>query len=213
MVRKLFLAAAALVVPVTTVMMVGTGTAGAAKAPKAPPFTGAATGTVSCTGPTIKLGFSPPLTNANTGASTVSVKGKMSSCTVSGGMAGETIQQAKVTGSFQATGGCLGLVNGTSSQVSLSITWKGKVGTGKATFTSSTVNANGAASAFDNSGNAGFEIPNPTPGGGTVTGSFAGSIADESFAYTSQSSTALLNLCSGKGIKKLVVTHGTITIP
>jgi len=71
--------------------------------------------------------------------------------------------------------------------------------------------------------NVGFELPNPTPGGGSITGSLAGSMSHESFAYSTTSATTAGTLCSpsvkngkvkpAKGIKKLSVKSGTITLP
>lgn len=55
----------------------------------------------------------------------------------------------------------------------LTVSWKGKsLAGGKATINESVVSVNGAAPSFSGS-NVGFELPNPTPGGGTITGSLA----------------------------------------
>jgi hypothetical protein len=110
------------------------------------------------------------------------------------------------------------LAVGSSTPVTYNITWKGKHGTEKATFDKTAATVNGTGGATDGSGNAGFEIPNPssypTPGGGRVTGSFAGTVTGESSVFTSKSATVILNACEGKhGLKKLVVTHGSIPIP
>ena len=79
-----------------------------------------------------------------------------------------------VSGTFSSTGGCNGLLAGTTSPVKLTVSWKGKsLAGGKATINESVVSVNGAAPSFGGS-NVGFELPNPTPGGGTITGSLAG---------------------------------------
>ena len=210
--RKLLLTAGAMALPLSLVAIVAVGPANAG----GPAFTGPATGTVTCTGITIKLTFSPPL-KLNSGGNSISGNGKMSSCTVSGST--DTITQGKVTFTSTGTGsGCLGLASGSSTPVTYNITWKGKHGTQKANFDKTAATVNGTAAATDNAGNAGFEIPNPssypTPGGGTVTGSFAGTVTGESSVFTSKSTNAIATACQGKhGLKKLVVTHGSVSIP
>jgi hypothetical protein len=210
--RKLLLTATAVALPLSLVAIVAAGPASAG----GPKFSGPATGTVTCTGVTVKLTFSPPL-KLNSGGSSISGNGKLSSCTVSGST--DSITQGKVT--FTSTGvgmGCSGLAQGSLTPVVYNITWKGKHGNEKATFDKTAATVNGTAGATDGSGNAGFEIPNPsnypTPGGGNVTGSFAGTVTGESFSYTSKNTTAILNACNGKhGLKKLVVTHGSLSVP
>jgi len=209
----------AVALPLTSVAFL---TSPAGATPK-PTFSGNATGTVTCTLPKLKISFSPPLTSANTGVDTVAVKGSVKGCTDAGGNV--NITSGKILGSFTSTGGCAGLINGTSTPVKLTITWKGKsLGGGKATINPSNVSVNGAAPAYSGS-NVGFELPNPTPGGGSVTGSLAGPVTHESFAYSTTSSGTALTLCSpgapnskgvskpAKGIKKLSATSGKIIIP
>ena len=216
--RKVLLAAFAIVLPVSLVALVGVGPASANKGVK---FTGSAVGTVTCTGVTVKLSFSPPA-KLTTGGNSASISGKFSSCTVSNTPAGvsETITQGKVTGSTTGTGnGCEGIASGSTTPVNLTVVWKGSYtgngDSGKATFTKTTATANGSFPSSDASGNSGFEVPNPfAPPSAAVTGSFGGTSASESFLYTSQNTTAILNQCNGKhGLKKLNLTHGTTTIP
>jgi len=216
--RKLVLGACAVVLPVSLVTVVGVG---AASAKKGPSFSGAAVGTVTCTGISIKVSFSPPAT-LNSGGNNASIKGKLSSCHVSNTPAGvsETITQGKLTGSTTGTGaGCAGLAGGSFAPIHLSIVWKGTYtgngDSGKATFTNTTATPNGSAGATDGQGNTGFEVPNPSsPPSPAVTGSFGGPEVSESFQYSSQSQNAILTLCEGKhGLKKISLTHGTTTIP
>ena len=216
--RKLLLGACAVVLPVSLVTMVGVGSASAKKGPS---FSGAAVGTVTCTGVTVKVSFSPPA-KLSSGGNSATIKGKFSSCTVSNLPAGvtETIQQGKVTGSTTGTGGgCTGLAEGSTAPVHLSVIWKGTYSgggdSGKAKFTNTTATPNGSAASTDAHGNTGFEVPNPSaPASPAVTGSFGGSEGSESFLYSSQSTNAILTLCNGKhGLKKLNLTHGTVTIP
>ena len=210
--RKLLLTSFALVLPLGLVALASSGPASAAKSP---PFKGDAVGKVTCTGVTIKVKFIPPAT-LTSGGNSISVKGKVSSCSVSGTPAGvtETIQQGKITGSATESGtGCAGLATPNDNPINVTIKWKGKYNNGKASFTDTTATVVGDSPVQDSSGNAGFEVPDPSGSGSSASGSFAGSVTDESFLYTAQSTTAISNLCNGHGIKKLNLTHGTVTIP
>ena len=190
--------------------------AGPASAAKSPPFKGDAVGKVSCTGVLVKLKFSPPATLSG-GGTNVSFKGKLSGCTVSGTPAGvtEVIQQGKITGSTVTNGtGCAGFASGSNNVINATVVWKGKYNNGKASFTNTTATLMGDVAANDPSGNTGFEVPNPSDSGSTTTGSFAGSVTDESFFFSSMSSNAILNQCNGPhGLKKLNLTHGSVTAP
>jgi hypothetical protein len=206
--RKILLGVLALALPMTSVAFLQ-----APAQAKVPKFIGAATGTVSCTGVTVKISFFPPLT-ANTGGSTGTFKGKVSNCTVTGSTGADKITKGKLTGTFTgASTGVQGLILGITSAIHLNIAWKGTHGLAKASFTPSSVTLAGAAASFDP--NVGFELPNPdATGANTVTGSFAGAITHSSTAYSSQSVNAV-GIQSGKkhGLKKLVATHGRITLP
>lgn len=222
--RKLRSAIVVFALPVVAVALLAT--PATAKTAKPPPFTGAATGSVSCSLPKLKISFSPPLTSVLTGSSLVTIKGSLLNCTTSAS-SNVTIKKGKATGTFTSSGGCIGLVEGTTSPVTLTIQWKGKTkANGKATLTNSTVVVNGAFPA--SSGQyVGFELPNPTAFGGSVTGSFAGTVARESFAYTTTTLTTAGADCAAttkvtkkgtetkpaKGIKKLKTTSGTINLP
>jgi hypothetical protein len=178
-----------------------------------PKYIGPATGTVSCTGVTVKISFLPPLT-ASTGGNTGTFKGKLSGCTVTGSTGADTITQGKITGTFTGAGtGIQGLIQGITTPINLNIVWKGMHGPAKATFDNSVVTLAGAAARFDP--NVGFQLPNPVaPGANTVTGSFAGAVTHSSTAYSSQSVNAFGILVGSKhGLKKLMATHGVITLP
>ena len=223
--RKLMLGVVVFALPAATIALVSS--PATAKTAKPAPFTGAATGSVACSFPKLKISFVPPLTNAYTGVSTITVKGSLLDCVTSG--SNVNIKKGKITGTFHSTGGCGGLVSGTTSPVTLTIQWKGKTkANGKATLTNSSVSVKGAYPAFKGQ-DVGFELPNPTaaPPRGTVAGSFAGSVNNESFAYTSSTVNQLSADCAptskttkhgtktkpAKGIKKLKVTSGKITLP
>jgi len=209
--RKILMGVLALALPMTSVAFLQA--PALAKTPKPPPFVGAATGVVSCTGVSVKISFFPPVT-ASTGGSTGTFKGKVTGCTVTGST--DTITKGKITGTFTGAGnGVTGLIQGITTPVNLNIVWKGKHGLAKATFTPSVVILAGAAAVFDPSGNVGFELPNPAAAGAnTVTGSFAGAVVDHSFAYSAESVGAVGTQAGSKhGLKKLVATHGVITLP
>ena len=221
--RKLMMGVLTLALPAATIALV---TSPASAKTKPVPFSGNATGSVKCSGPKLAISFSPALTTANTGADTISVKGVLKNCVTSG--SNVTVKLGKITGSFQSSGGCAGLINGTSAQVTLDVQWKGgkTIAGGKATLSDSKLAINGAAPAFDNAGDVGFELPNPGLGG-SITGSFGGTSTHESFAYSNTSALAANALCTptskttskgiktkpAKGIKKLSVKTGTIIIP
>ena len=77
---------------------------------------------------------------------------------------------------------------------------------------------------MDLAGNVGFELPNPATPTGTITGSFPGSVVDESFGYGTQHQATIQALCfprpgphgtekPAKGLKKMSVKSGEIVIP
>jgi len=200
----------AVALPLTSVAFL-TSPAGAATKP--PPFTGAATGSVTCTAPVIKISFSPALT-FTTGGTTITAKGKLGGCTTSG--SNVTISKAKIVGTFSGAGtGCDGLATGITTNVNFTITWKGKTNAGgKATLTSSTVVLKGAAPAFGPGMTVGFTLPNPSdPPGGSVVGSFpAASITTSSSVYSAMTETALSAKCAKK-VTNLKVVTGSIKLP
>jgi hypothetical protein len=220
--RKLMMGILALALPTAAVVVV----ASPATATPKPTFSGNATGTVTCTLPKLKISFSPPLTTANTGLDTITIKGILKDCSNAGGNVNITMGKI-LSGTFSSSGGCDGLINGTTSPVQLTIAWKGKsLQGGKATIGNSVVSVNGAAPAFNSATDVGFELPNPGHGG-SITGSFAGSVTSESYAYSTTSAATAGADCSSttkttkrgtktkpaKGIKKLSVKSGTITLP
>ena len=207
------MSATAFLVPVALVTMVGVGGASALhRKTKAPPFTSDAPGSVTCTGVTIKITFSPPL-KLTSGGNTISAKGKLSSCTATDPAVTLT-GAAKVTGSFSGTGtGAVGLAGPATSPENFTIKWKGKYNGGKAKYPISTVTENGDLPNPPQCGtNVGFALPYT---GGTVTGSFQGSSTPlASYACSSESVNSITTLASGKkGLKKLVLTSGSITLP
>jgi hypothetical protein len=196
----------------------------AAKTVKPPPYVGPATGTVSCDAPNIKVTFSPPLTYADLGPSTVTIKGTLKDCTTQNSV--DVIKLGKINGGFTTSGGCVGLATGTQNTVSLTIQWKGSHGGAKTTYDNSVGAISGVFPALDPvTFNAGFLLPNPaatTPS--TITGSFAGNVTDSSDAFGTLGMTALLAPCAprpgphgttkpAKGIKSMKIKSGEILIP
>ena len=210
--RKLLLSAAALALPSALVTVVTAGPASAGN----PPFSGPASGKVTCTGVSVQLKLSPSLT-LTTGGNNVSIKGKLSNCTVTGST--DAISSGKFKGSTTGMGtGCAGLASGSTTPINLDIKWKGTHGGSKAKFSDSMVSANGftAVSEPDGSGDAGFQLPNTTgAAGGNVTGSFAAAtINDFSQAYINMTQNQIVAACGAKkGIKKLVIDAGSVVIP
>jgi len=201
----------AVALPLTSVAFL-TSPAGAATKP--PPFTGAATGSVTCTAPVIKISFSPPLT-FTTGGTTITAKGKLGGCTTSAG-SNVNISKAKITGTFGGAGtGCDGLATGITTNVNFTIQWKGKTKAGgKATLTNSTVVLSGAAPSTNGAGDVGFQLPNPADApGGSVVGSFpAAPLTTVSKVYSAMTETALGAKCAKK-VPNLKVVSGSIVLP
>src|SRR5215469_5248071 len=111
--KRSLLLASAIALPLGLVTMMGATSASA----KGGTFSGDAVGKVTCTGVTVKISFSPPAM-ATTGATSVSIAGKVSSCTVSNLPAGvtETITQGKIIGSATGSGtGCSGVASGSNN--------------------------------------------------------------------------------------------------
>lgn len=198
--------------------------AAGAKTSKPPPYVGPASGTVTCDAPNIKVTFVPPLTLADLGPSTVTIKGTLKSCTTTN--PADVITLGKISGTFTTTGGCVGLATGTMSTVNFTIQWKGKHGGAKTTYTDTTGTVTGAGPAADASGNIGFFLPNPSDPTGTVNGSFpfAGIFPEESAAYGTQDQSTIISLCAPrttpkgkekppKGFKKMNIKSGEIVIP
>ena len=157
LIAKIFMGALAVALPLTSVALLASP---ASAATKPPPFTGAATGSVSCSA-VIKLKFSPPLPFTS-GGTTITASGKLGGWTTSG--SNVTIEKGKITGTFGGSGtGCDGLATGITSNVNLTISWKGKTTAGgTATLTNSTVVLKGAALSTNGSGDVGFALPNPS---------------------------------------------------
>jgi hypothetical protein len=217
-VRRAALAAAALALPLAVVGFVGVGSASAGS----PKYTGPALGKVTCHTVTGKVSLSPPLKTSSGGTAAKFVI-KMANCTVSGLPAGthETITKGQAKGTASEPGtGCNGLANGSTRAIPLTVKWKGTFtnaqfpGT-KAKFPVSNVSLKGFVAAFNSAQDAGFEVPNPStmPNGGSVTGSFPGTITDESTIYSNTNVSTLGSECGAKGIKKLTIVSGTVTLP
>jgi len=215
-IRKVILLSATAVL-LTTAMSVGL--SGAASA-KTPPFTGNATGSVTCS-MSAKIKF-PGGLKLSSGPSQGPIKASFSSCTVNGSSVPETIVKGKGSGSFSGTsGGCASLASTSATDatvLSMTIKWKGTYNGGKAHFAENSVTINGATTGTDASGNVTFTVPSTDDiaggNGGNVTGSFtASNITTQSTLDTGQSTNTFGSECASKhGIKKLDVT-GTITIP
>ena len=208
--RKALLAGAAVALPAGLVTVVSATSASASA------FTGPASGTVTCSAINVKVKLSPPLTNS-AGGTTVSFKGKISGCTVSGST--DTITSGKITGSLSnpSSSGCSGLATGVQVPINVTIKWKGKHNGGAAHFDNSTVTIGGADAAVESGTNdVGFSLPAAGNSGVQVTGSFAGSNStpDASTDYSETTVAQAGSECGAKGIKTLKLDHGSgITLP
>jgi hypothetical protein len=197
-------------------------TSGPAAGARTPPFVGAATGKVTCTGINVKVKFTPPLT-FNTGGNSFTLAGKLTGCTNPSGP--DAITSGKITGSsVGAGGGCAGLIAGSPNPVKIDIKWKGTHNSGKAKFSDTGGSIVGAVPATSGAGNVGFTLPqDPAPAAnGNLTGSFASAgPLDQSTIYSTLTTTQLGATCAktnkkgvyvGK-IRTLKLVSGAITLP
>ena len=194
-----------------------------ARAPRIPPYAGPATGAVSCDVLNVKVSFAPPLTLADTGPTTVTMKGTLKGCTTDNSL--DVISLGKISATFTVSGGCSGLAAGTTDLVTMTVKWKGKHGGAKTTYTDSTASLAGIGPAIDPvTGLVGFEFPNVDAPSNSVWGSFAGPVADSSAVYGTQDSNQIGALCAprpgphgtqkpAKGLKKLTVKSGEVSLP
>jgi hypothetical protein len=210
--RKVLLVAGAVALPLTLASVVF---AGPANAGGGPPFSGAATGKVTCSAPKITIKFSPKMT-LTSGGTTITAKGVLKGCATSGSNIG-TVKTGKITSTFSGTGGgCAGLASGTVTPETFTISWKGTKTTanGKATLTDTTATIHGAAPATNGAGDVGFTLPNPAaPPGSSSSGSFAGAINNSSSVFSNLTTSALTAKCSKPGLSTLKITSGAITLP
>jgi len=190
-----------------------------------PRFSGPAPGQVTCS-VTVKLSFSPPLTDSGGGTATT-VKGALSNCTAS--TPGLSITGAKLSGSSPGPGtGCAAFATG-DIVGTFAVDWKGQYSPsdysfgGIAMFTDSSVSSTGQQEVTNGAGNLGFVVPGAGNAAST-SGSFAGPPPNGASATLDSGQTAgqLLALCSptpranrppkpAKGIRKLTLT-GSITL-
>ena len=217
--RRILISALAVALPAGLVTVV---TSGPAAGARTPPFTGGASGKVTCTGINVKVKFTPPLM-FNTGGNSFTLSGKLTNCSNPSGP--DVITSGKITGSsVGAGGGCTGLITGSPNPVSITIKWKGTHSGGKAKFVNTTGSIDGAFPATEaGTGDVGFTLPiSPTAPNGSLSGSFASAgPLDQSTIYSTLTQTALGATCAktnkkgafvGK-IKTLKITHGSITLP
>ncbi|HZJ25737.1 MAG TPA: hypothetical protein VFF40_01765 [Acidimicrobiia bacterium] len=206
MIRKIALGAAATALTFGGLALV----ASPAGAGKPPPFD--ATGSVTCSiwG---KAKIDPPLTNANVlpSTTTAKIKGKDTcSGTTGNPLVTPTTIKAVVTSTGTEAGTCDGLVTPGTSPFNVDIKWKAAGGK----LNPSTIVFPGITPA-----GIGFDLNN-----GNTTGSYAGTANANAHAHANIDPAGLnFALCAptvkpsgkikaAKGIKKLVVTSGTISI-
>ena len=175
------------------------------------PFSGAATGSVTCNAPVMTIKFSPPMT-LSSGGTAITAKGVLKGCVTSGGN-NLNIKTGKITGSFAGTGtGCSGLAGGSATTETYNIVWKGTSSDGgKATIAPTTLTIQGASPVNNFAGDVGFALP-ATLAGSSASGSFAGPVTAPSSVFSNMTMTALGAKC-GKQLPSLKMTSGAITLP
>ena len=199
--RKFMMAGAALSLSLGTVALTGVGIA-SAKGPKQ------ATGTVSCTGAKGLVSFKPALTTKGPPyvSEKASVKVTFSGCT--GSVTSPKSGSIKATLSSISTDECPPPASGDSGG-SLTVKWS------PTTIAPSAVGFSSKESTTNGNGDFGFVYPAP---GGTssVAGSYEGTDSGASSSasvFSNVTETTLLNDCSSKkGLKKLTITTGSISL-
>lgn len=201
MIRKLLLVAAAAAMPLGLATAVS-GTAGAGGS-----TVNATNDTVTCTGLSGTLKFSPPITKSESaGTTTTTIKATLSGCTSAPGL---TVTSGSVTGTLSDThaaeDGCTALAGSLSASGSLTTKWKTSP---KLSSGNSVIAVNSVEGGVGGDGNATFDIPGSTPNG-TPSGSFQGTdhgASDTTAAQSTVSAVSILGTCDGKkGLKSLSI--------
>lgn len=211
MIRKLLVVATAVAMPISVIAAFG-GTSGAAAVK-----VDATHYTVTCSGISGTVKFSPPVTtNESAGSGTTSIKAVLTGCTATPTAGGTAIAitSAKVSGSLTTTrtageNGCVALAGGSTATGTLTTKWKT---TPKLLTATSSISVNSISGGVGSDGNASFQIPGTVPNG-AASGAFQGTDSgnsDNTSAQTTEPAltgpTSLLATCEGKkGLKKLSI--------
>jgi hypothetical protein len=166
-----------------------------------------ATGSVTCTGLTGSVSFTPPLTSSATTAGQTAVNATATGCTTKGSNV-STIQSAALNGTIStATSACTGLL--TSKPLTLYVTWD------PPSVARSMLRFSGYTVGSSSGGGGGLVLPG-SGNSAHVTGSFAGSdhgAESTANAYSSQGATQLLAACASPGgLANILVTSGKLTL-
>jgi hypothetical protein len=198
MIRKLLLIAAATAMPLGVVAAVGTSSGAAA------PKVNATDATVTCTGISGSVKFSPAITADETAGTTkTAIKATLTGCTTNDGV---TVTKAAASGTLTDTrtageNGCSALAGSSADAGKLTTKW---TTTPKLSSGSSVIQVNSVNGSIGSDGNATFSIPGSTPNG-TPSGSFQGTnggASDATSAQTTTSAASILTTCEGKkGLK------------
>ena len=196
MLRKLFVVAAAIAMPVSVVAV----TAGTAAAKKGP---SPATDTATCHSLSGTVNFSPPLTNAGytSGTETSTLSGTLTGCAAAG-TSPVSLTSGSLTGTFSAkpgsakhpSGTCTGLLGTTKQKGSISVAWSSSPSVAPTAIQVKTVTGGTSGS------QATFSL------GGKYKGSFGGADKGKSSstsAQTVQTVATLAGECAGAGISSI----------
>ena len=196
--RKFVMGAAAILLPLSLISMIGV-TAASAKA-------GAINqpGTLTCAKVTGTISFSPPLITGGTAKTdNISVSASLKKCSVGGG---GTVKAAKgtATASYSSSGNnCTSLAAPSTTPITFNVTWApaSKIKPTSITFPGSTPTTGT---------NPGFKLGPATSGAGSYPGSdnFKSSTSSSTLKQTTAQITAM---CSGAGVSTLNIKSGTST--
>jgi hypothetical protein len=212
--------ACAVTVLTTALLTVSSVTQASAKAA----YKGPALGEVTCSSNFgHEMYFHPPLRTSSGGATWSFRNIQLRGCSISDLPAGVTefvsLGLLKGKATAEPDTGCDSYVSGSGNDVviSLKVRWFGSYDGSRAKFSPSYVSFNGfVPSTAPELDEVGFEVPNPNtqPNGGSVTGSFAGTISNESTFYTPETPSEISSECqSAKGVSGLEVNYGSVSIP
>jgi hypothetical protein len=204
MLKKLWISAAAVALPLAMVGVVGATPAFGS----VPTIT--ANGTVTCTTLGGKIGFSPALhTTGTSNTDTSSIKVKLSGCSTTSTnlpagsvITGTATSKIVTTTTDNSANACGGLATSRSSVQTVKWSDKSSSGVALAHLTNSVVSFSGFDVLVNGSGEPGFDLPQDTGGTASATGSFIG---------TNNGATSEANIFAKKTATQITTTCGKAT--
>jgi hypothetical protein len=204
--KKLMLVTSALVLPISAVILVGATSASAARS-------SVPGGTITCSKVKGTITFNPPETTGGTKTElTTFVKVTVSKCKNAGGATAIPKSGSVDTNIATGTGtnDCSALSGEQDTSQTLNVTWDpSSDGSSSSTYSN-------YESATSGSGDAGFELPDPSsspPGTGSTSGSYSEASGSTATAFSNKTATQIFATCNGKkGLKSIAIKSGSTTL-